>query len=281
MPTNLNKLSQFWQELKRRKVVRVITVYAATSFILLELVDIVSEPLRLPGWTLSFVIVMLLVGFIISITLSWVYDITPEGLQKTAPASQVKSEEKKATSRGSRIILLISILVIISFVVYFISGNVRQSSEIHKLKKSIAVLPFENWSAGEEFSHMGNAIANEIITELSKVQDFHVTSYTSSSQYMGANKLPIPQIGKELGVNFIIEGTVERQNENVNIHVQVIQAEDDDHIWANEFSGEWGEIFKIQDDIALAVAEKLKAVLTYEEIEKIDIKPTLKPMTII
>ena len=79
MPDNPNRLSQFWQELKRRKVVRVITVYAATAFVILELVDIITEPLRLPEWTLQFAIVFLCIGFIIAVILSWIYDIHPEG----------------------------------------------------------------------------------------------------------------------------------------------------------------------------------------------------------
>ncbi len=277
MPDKSNNSSNFWQELKRRKVVRVITVYAATAFVLLELVDIVAEPLRLPDWTLSFVIVLLSIGFIISVTLSWVYDITPEGIRKTLPASQVKSEKKNTTPVGWKVATFISVLVLVSFVLFYVVSNINQSSDFSKLKKSIAVLPFENWSVGEENAHLGNAIANEIITELFKVQDFHVISYTTSSRYKGADIPSIPDIGRELGANFIIEGTIERQNDDVNIHVQVIQAANDDHIWANEFSGKWKDIFKIQDDIALQVADKLKAVLTPEEIRKIDAAPTVNP----
>jgi len=273
----LNNLSQFWLELKRRKVIRVITAYAATSFILLELVDIIAEPLSLPDWTLPFLIILLSTGFIIFVILSWVYDITPEGIQKTKPARHLKSEDKKGTPKGWKVTAFLSILVFASIGLYYIIGNFKHTSDFSKLKKSIAVLPFENWSVGEENAHLGNAIANEIITELFKIQDFHVISYTSSSQYADSDKLSIPEIGKELGANFVIEGTIERQNDDVNIHVQVIQAANDDHIWANEFSGKWKDIFKIQDDIALQVADKLKAVLTPEEIKNIDAAPTVDP----
>lgn len=277
MASDSNKQPQFWQELKRRKVVRVITVYAATSFVLLELVDIIAEPLGLPDWTLPFLIVLLSVGFIISVILSWIYDITPEGIQKTLPAKKLKSEEKEAIAKGWKITIIFSILIFASIILFYVIGNINHSTKLSKLKKSIAVLPFENWSVGEENAHLGNAIANEIITELFKIQDFHVISYTSSSQYTASSKLSIPEIGKQLGANFIIEGTIERQNDDVNIHVQVIQAANDDHIWANEFSGKWKDIFKIQDDIALSVADKLKAVLTPEEIKNIDAKPTVDP----
>ena len=277
MPTNPNKLSQFWQELKRRKVIRVITVYAAAAFVILELVSIIVDPLRLPDWTLAFVIVLLFVGFIISVILSWVYDITPEGLQKTIPISKSKEKQEFESKKKTSIAVWIGMVIIVTFCILYLTRTLKRDSEIFKLDKSIAVLPFENWSADEKHAHLGNALANEIITELYKVHDFHVISYTSSARYQDPGNLTIPQIGRDLGANFIIEGTVERQNDEVSIHVQVIKAKDDDHLWANEFKGKWKDIFKIQDEIALQVAEKLRAVLTPEEIDKIDEKPTRSP----
>jgi hypothetical protein len=101
MPDNPNKLSQFWQELKRRKVVRVITVYAAASFVILELVSIIVEPLRLPEWTLPMIIVLICIGFIIAVILSWIYDIHPEGgIIKTEQADKVKTDEIPSSSAG-------------------------------------------------------------------------------------------------------------------------------------------------------------------------------------
>jgi TolB-like protein/Tfp pilus assembly protein PilF len=277
MAIDPNKLTQFWQELKRRKVIRTVTVYAAASFVILELVSIIVDPLRLPDWTLAFVIVLLLVGFIISLILSWVYDITPEGLQKTVPAGKGAELDEIGTKKKTSLIGWIGLAVIVGFCMLYLTRNIKRSSEISKLDKSIAVLPFENWSVDEEHAHLGNALANEIITELYKVRDFHVISYTSAARYQDPGNLTIPQIGRELGANFIIEGTVERQGDEVSIHVQVIKAQDDDHLWANEFNGKWKDIFKIQDEIAFQVAENLRAVLTPEEIDEIDERPTLNP----
>ncbi len=274
MPDKSNNSLNFWQELKRRKVIRVIPVYAAASFVLLELVDIITEPFGLPDWTLKFVFVLLCVGFIIAVILSWVYDITPEGVQKTKPVTQVRSEEKRSTPRGWKIATYVSVLIIIAFIVFYIVSNIKQSSDISKLEKSIAVLPFINWNNDEEYAHMGDAIANEIITQLFKINEFRVHSFTSTSQYRGADKKSIPQIGKELGANFIIEGTIEPQEENVCIQVQVIQATNDNHIWADEFKGKWKDIFTIRANIALKVAEELKTILSPAEIEKIEKNPT-------
>lgn len=276
MPENPGKLGQFWQELKRRKVVRVITVYAAVSFVILELVSIIVDPLKLPDWTLSMVIVLLVIGFLLTVVLSWIYDVTPEGIQRTRPVKPTESILNSPSSRAWKISTYISILIIISFVGIYIVSNLKKSNEISKLEKSIAVLPFENWSYAEEFSHLGNAISNEIITELYKINEFRVLSYTSTRQYKQGTK-SIPVIGQELGVNYIIEGVVERQDDMVNIHVQVIRAKNEDHIWANEFYGKWEDVFRIQDEIALEVARELKAVLTENEVEQIEENPTDNP----
>jgi len=275
MPDPSNKLFSFWKELKRRKVVRVITVYAAAAFVILELVSIVADPLKLPEWTLAFIIVLLCIGFIISIILSWIYDVTPEGIEKTKPSREIKEGAPETKSRLLvwKIATIISVIAIIGLVLLHIVRSTERSRDIQTLEKSIAVLPFENWSYADEFSHLGNAIANEIITELYNIREFRVLSHTSTLQYEESNK-SIPVIGQELGVNYLIEGIVERQEDKVNIHVQVIRVKNEDHIWAEEYDGDWEDIFTIQDDIAFKVAEELKAVLSENEIEVIEQRPT-------
>ena len=115
MPEQTKNPFQFWQELKRRKVIRVIPVYAAAAFVLLELVDIIAEPFGLPDWTLKLVVVLLSVGFMISVILSWIYDITPEGVQKTKPIKEVQKAEKTVTSNSWKIATYVSVLIIIGF----------------------------------------------------------------------------------------------------------------------------------------------------------------------
>ena len=176
-----------------------------------------------------------------------------------------------------RLILFLSgiaLIVVIAVVALFVFNIFGGGKQIRELEKTIAVLPFENWNTEEEYAHMGDAIANEIITQLSKINEFHVFSYTSTSQFKGSDKPSIPEIGKELGANFIIEGAVERQKDDVSIHVQVIQSESDDHLWAEEFKGKWEDIFTIRVEMTMRIAEELKVVLSTEEIEQIDKKPT-------
>jgi TolB-like protein len=164
--------------------------------------------------------------------------------------------------------------IVAVFAVLYFSSIIGGDKQTKELDKSIAVLPFEVWNSEAENQYLGGAIANEINTQLSLIEKFHVISYTSSSHYKGSEKPSMPRIGKELGANFIIEGTIERQADDVSIHVQVIRAEKDDHFWAQEFKGKWGDLYTIRADIAKKVAEELNTSLTDEEKQLIDRIPT-------
>ncbi|MGM0529550.1 MAG: tetratricopeptide repeat protein, partial [Bacteroidota bacterium] len=274
MPEKPDNQSSFWQELKRRKVVRVITVYAAAAFVILELVDIVSPALGLPSWTLSFVIVLLCIGFIISVILSWVFDITPDGIQKTKPIKEVKASESQPNSNYWKIISYVSIAIVISLVFLNIFYDRNKGEDLSELERSIAVLPFDNMSLGEKYSHMGDAITDEIILELQKIHEFdRVLSRTSTMQYKN-NRPTIPEIASKLEVNYVIEGSIQRHNDEVNIRVQVIRAKQEDHIWADKFEGKWKDIFSLQDEIAFKVAQELKTTLSPVEVKQIEETPT-------
>ncbi len=142
----------FWRELKRRRVIHVVTVYSAVAFVILQLVDLVGEPLKLPDWTGAFVIVLLCIGFIISVFLSWVYDITPSGVKKTKPVSALKHTDQTtiSTSRGWKIATYVSVALIITLLAFNFINKRNLNSDLSKLEKSIAVLPFINDSPGDQ-----------------------------------------------------------------------------------------------------------------------------------
>lgn len=270
------RLLVFWKELKQRNVIRVITVYAASAFVVLEVVSIVVDPLRLPEWTLPLIIVLLCVGFIIAVILSWIYDITPEGLEKTVATAKTGDKEPPKTGRGNgwKISTGISLLVILALIAYHFLSRQGREDPGHGTETSIAVLPFENWNSDEEYYYLGDAITDEIILQLWQSDAFdRVLSRSSTMQYK-QNRPSIPAISEQLGVNYIIEGSIQRQKDHVSIRVQVIRAADEDHIWADEFTGEWQAIHLIQDNIAKRVAEELKIALTPSQVEKIEQVPT-------
>jgi len=220
MSTKPNKLSQFWQELKRRKVVRVITVYAAAAFVILELVDIITEPFGLPDWTLKLVVVLLSVGLIVSIMLSWIYDIHPEGgIVKTEPAGKVIAEEIPKSSSSWKIASYISFVVIVGLIVLNIAPLANNKKEI--LEKSIAVLPFKNDSPDEEKMYFINGTMEAILDNLCKIQDMRVVSRNSVEQYRD-NPKPTPTVSEEMNVSYILEGSGHRDGENVRLIVQLL-----------------------------------------------------------
>jgi len=271
MATPQNKLSQFWQELKRRNVVRVVTVYAGTAFVILELVDIIDEPLKLPSWLLSVAIVLLSIGFIIAVILSWIYDIHPEGgVVKTEPAEKVKAEDVPKSSNGWKIASYISFGVIVGLIILNI---IPRKGEREILDKSIAVLPFENMSNEGDFNYLGDAISDEIIMQLYKIHEFEVRSRTSIMRYKNSLK-GSKEIGEELNVNYLVEGSAQRHLDHVRIRVQLIQASTDDHIWGEVYEGQWKDIYNIQIDVAKKVASELKTALSLEEEKRIEKKPT-------
>ncbi len=278
MPQDPNKISQFWQELKRRKVVRVITVYAAAAFVILELTDIVAPSLRLPEWTMNFILVLLIVGFIIAVILSWIYDVHPDGgIVKTEPVHKVKEEDVPKSSNSWKIASYISFVVIVGLIVLNIIPRANRAIPTEELERSIAVLPFENMSHIEEEDYLGGAFTDEIIMALQKIKEFErVLSRTSTLQY-DENRPTIPEIAQKLNVNYIIEGSIQKLEGRVRIRVQVIRAQNEDHIWGKAYDENYNkpeDILDIQSRIARSVADELKVRITPEERKLIDKIPT-------
>jgi TolB-like protein len=274
MPQSPNKITQFWQELKRRKVVRVITVYAAAAFVILELVDIIAEPLKLPSWLLPVVIVLLSIGFLIAIILSWIYDIHPEGgMVKTEPADKIKAKDFPKSSNTWRIASYISFVVIIALIVLNIVPRANNNKEI--LDKSIAVLPFINDSPDEENAYFINGTMEAILDNLCKIEDIRVVGRTSVEQYRNAPK-PIPVIADEMNVSYILEGSGQKDGNKVRLTLQLIDGINDKHLWSSPYIREIeiGQIFDLQSEIAQLVAVEIEAIITPEEKQLIEKIPT-------
>ncbi len=272
---NPNKLSRFWQELKRRKVVRVITVYAAAAFVILELTDIVAPSLGLPNWTLNFIIILLCVGFIIAVILSWIYDVQPEGgIVKTEPAHKVKIEDVPKTSNSWKIASYISFIVIVGLIVLNIIPRANTKKEI--LEKSIAVLPFINDSPDEENTYFINGIMEEILLNLQAIKDFQVPGRTSVEPFRNPTK-SVPEIAKELDVNYIVEGSCQKYGNTIRLRIQLLDGAKGRHLWGESYEQviqNPEDIFNIQIRIAESIADELKAVITPEEKERIEEIPT-------
>jgi len=275
MPGSPNKLSQFWLELKRRKVLRVITVYAAVAFIILQLVEILAPSLRLPEWTMNFILVILIVGFIIAVIVSWIYDIHPEeGIVKSEPAHKVKEEDAAQSSNSWKIASYISFVVIVALIVLNIIP--RANNKMAILEKSIAVLPFINDSPDEENTYFINGIMDEILLNLQAIKDFQVPGRTSVEKYRNQSK-SIPEIASELGVNYIVEASGQKYGNTFVLRVQLLDGQTGMHLWGESIEQDIESvdvITSIQSGIAESIAAELEAVITPEEKQLIEKIPT-------
>ena len=258
----------FLEELKRRKVFRVAASYAVVAFIIMQLVEIVFPIFDFPQWTSQFVIILVLIGFPISVILSWVFDRTPQGYIKTDSKKDV-DKEIDIKSKGSSSFLKNkkNWLLVAGVIVGILIGRFGQTStSVERIinEKSIAVLPFDNLGNNEDDEYFADGMTEDILTELSKIKDLLVISRTTIMKYKNSNK-SLKEIGKELGVANILEGSIRRVGERVRITGQLINAISDQHLWAEKYDRDIKDIFAVQDEVANSIANALRIELSDEE----------------
>jgi serine/threonine-protein kinase len=211
------------------------------------------------------VVVLLLVGFPIALILAWAYDVTPQGIRATPTPSTPGSHRRR------NVIMLIGVGVIISSAAgFFLLPRVSA----RKIDKSIAVLPFQNLSDEKENAYFADGIQDDILTNLSKIGDLKVISRMSVMSYRGDGVRNAREIGKALGVATLLEGSVRRIGNRVRVSVQLINADDDEHIWAEDYDRDLTDVFAIQTDLAQKIASSLQAKLSPNEKERLDQQPT-------
>ena len=273
MSGNPNKLSKFWQELKRRRVVHVIIVYATASFVIIELVGNVYETLNLPDWTPALTLVILAIGFPLAIIFSWIFDVTPEGIEKTKPFKEAIKEGETVTPNSWRIASYVSFAVIVALIVLNILPRTKRSEKKELLEKAIAVLPFINDSPDEEKMYFINGTMEAIHDNLCKIGDLRVVSRTSVEQYRN-NLKPVQEIAGEMKVSYVLEGSGLKDEENIRLNIYLIDAVHDRQIWSSTYVRKSSEIFSLQSEIAQLVAGEIQALVSPREKELIDKEPT-------
>jgi len=258
-------MSGFFEEVRRRKVYRVAAAYVIAAGFIIQISSAVFPAWELPNWAFRLVVVFLLIGFPISLILAWAYDITPQGIRAT-PAPR--------THRRRNLIMLIAMGVIVSAVAGFFLFP-RASGR--KVEKSIAVLPFQSLSDEKENAYFADGMQDDILTNLSKIGDLKVISRMSVMSYRGDAVRNAREIGKALGVATLLEGSVRRSGNRVRVNVQLINASNDEHIWAEDYDGDLTDVFAIQTDLAQKIASALQAKLSPNEKARIDRRPTQNP----
>src|SRR6267142_3149430 len=258
----------FFEELKHRKVYRVAAAYIIAAGFIIQIGSAVFPAWELPNWTLRLVVVLLLIGFPIALILSWAYDVTAEGIRATPAVSA------PGTHRRRNLILLVATGVIVSAAAGFF---LLPRASARKIDKSIAVLPFQNLSDEKENAYFADGIQDDILTNLSKVGDLKVISRTSVMSYRGSGARSAREIGKALGVATLLEGSVRRIGNRVRVNVQLIDADNDEHIWAEDYDRDLTDVFAIQTDLAQKIASALQAKLSPNEKALLDHRPTQNP----
>jgi TolB-like protein/Tfp pilus assembly protein PilF len=256
--------SGFFGEMKRRKVYRVAVAYIVAAGGIIQLASAAFPAWDLPSWALRLVIVLLLLGFPIALILAWAYDITAQGVRAT------RAPTAPGSHRRRNVIMLVATGVIISAAAgFFLLPHVSA----HKIDKSIAVLPFESFSDDKENAYFADGIQDDVLTNLSKIGDLKVISRTSVMPYRGKAS-NVREIGKALGVGAILEGSVRREGNRVRVNVQLINADTDEHIWAEDYDRELTDVFAIQTDLAQKIANELRAKLSPSEKAQMEHQPT-------
>src|SRR6476469_9361067 len=256
-------MSNFFEELQRRKVYRVAAAYIIAAGFIIQIGSAVFPAWELPNWTLRFVVMLLLVGFPIALILAWAYDVTPQGIQ--APP------KIPGAHRRRNLALLVAGGTIISIAAGLF---LLPRASARKIDKSIAVLPFQNLSDEKENAYFADGMQDDISTNLSKIGDLKVISRTSVMSYRGDGTRNAREIGKALGVATLLEGSVRRIGNRVRVNVQLIDADNDEHIWAEDYDRDVTDVFAMQTDLAQKIVSTLQAKLSPTEKARLDRRPT-------
>src|SRR5216110_2186064 len=262
-------MSGFFEEVKRRKVYRVAVAYIIVAGGIIQIASAVFPAWELPNWALRLVIVLLLAGFPIALILAWAFDVTPQGIRATPSVAAPR------THRRRNVIMLVATGVILSAIAGFFL--LPRISSAHKIDKSIAVLPFENLSDDKENAYFADGIQDDILTNLAKIGDLKVISRTSVMPYRDSGVRNARDIAKALGVGTLLEGSVRRIGNRVRVNVQLINANNDEHIWAEDYDRDLTDVFAIQTDLAGRIASALQAKLSPNEKARLDHRPTQNP----
>ena len=257
-------MGNLFAEMKRRNVVRVAIAYVVVGWVIMQIIDVVVEPLRLPDWTPTFVIVILLIGLPLALFLSWAYELTSEGVKKTHEVDKDASITPSTGRKLDRMIMGV-MAVAIALLVYDRMGAPGGGPETPTAldpgggtvaAASIAVLPFADLSPGKDQDYFSDGISEELLNALAQIPDLRVAARTSSFQFKGRN-LDVAEVGRQLNVTHVLEGSVRRSGTKLRITAQLIDAETGFHIWSSTYDRELEDIFAVQDEISRAIVEAL------------------------
>lgn len=285
--SDVHGYQRFFAELKRRRVFRIMAVYGTVAFVLLQLADIAFEPLGLPQSAMTFLIVLALAGFPIAVGLAWAFDLTSEGVKKTedaAPGELTRILDAPASARWPAGLLALVGVAALVFGAWFVGKRAGASespaagatavaptgvdlayAELSEdSRPSIAVLPFKDMSQAGDQEYFSDGMTEEILNVLTKIPDIRVAARTTAFAYKGQEP-DLREVGQDLGVRYILEGSVRKAGDDLRITAQLIDAQDNFHVWSDSYDRQLDNVFEIQSEIAEAIAGALRVPLGVDE----------------
>jgi TolB-like protein/Tfp pilus assembly protein PilF len=288
----MNDKTSFFAELKRRNVVRMAGLYLVGAWLLVQVAGTVLPMFGAPEWLPRSIVILLAIGFIPTLIFSWVFELTPQGLKRDEDVKPEQSTSPQTARRMNHVIVGVLVIALGYFVVdKFVLAPRRQmeggapatpntqglaGARPSIQEKSIAVLPFENLSSDKENAYFAEGIQDEILTRLSKIAALKVISRTSTQKYKSAPD-NLREVGQQLGVANLLEGSVQKAGNAVHINVQLIKAATDAHLWAESYDRQLQNIFGVEGEVAGKIAEALDAKLSGAEKQVLAQKPTDNP----
>src|SRR6266496_3871107 len=273
----------FVSELRRRNVYKVAVAYAVVSWLLIQIATQVFPFFEIPNWAVRFVVLLLILGFPVSLILSWAFEITPEGIKRE---SEIEPDKSITHHTGRKIVALtIALGVAAAGLLAFqllrskspsaaaVLPSTASNAAVDIPSKSIAVLPFDNLSDDKSNAYFAEGIQDEILTRLSKIAALKVISRSSTQKYKSAPD-NLREVGRQLGVANLLEGSVQKIANAVHVNVQLIRAATDEHLWAESYNRKLDDVFGVEAEVASAIADQLNAKLSGTEQKAVTDKPT-------
>jgi len=264
------KFNDYFNELKRRNVIKSAIAYLVVAWLITQVIATVLPAFGAPNYLLKWSLVLLALGFPVWLIFAWVYEITPQGIKKTI---NIEPEQSISTRTGTRLNKLIITTLTLAIIVLLVDRFTRDSAQVVEYgDKSIAVMAFADMSPKHDHEYFSDGISEELLNLLAKVPQLKVISRTSSFSYKGKDT-KATEIGKELRVSHILEGSIRKAGNMIRVTAQLINTNDGSHEWSHTYDRKLDSIFKIQDEIAAEVGKELELSLLGNAIKSQTVDP--------
>lgn len=263
----------FWEELKRRNVLRAAALYAGASWLLVQIATQVFPFFDVPNWAVRWIVIAAILGFPPVLFFSWFYELTPQGLKRESEIASDAPLRRASQRRFDRWIIAVLGLAVVVLLANLLVLRRSERTTDAAADRSIAVLPFENLSDDKANAYFAEGIQDEILTRLAKIGSLRVISRTSTEHY-ASTPGNLPEIAQRLGVSNVLEGRVQKAGDRVRINVQLIRAATQEQVWAETYDRKLDDVFGVEGEVAQAIAEALDARLTGAEHTAIAQAPT-------